>query len=97
MNMSVLHTLAKSIFNPALSDLPDLLEDDLPTNYAFMRAGVAGEGGPLRAKGRGELISDVNGETIRLFKPEGIVYRDGWLDVARTDDENNFPFVSFAV
>lgn len=77
-----------------LQDYPEILDDDVPTNLDYlvdalnqtsMRPKGAGRGGSSSSQAQGGLISEVDGETIRMLTPRGIEIVDDWLTVLRVD------------
>ncbi|BGP44040.1 autophagy-related protein 2 [Rhodotorula kratochvilovae] len=80
---------------PSLHDLPEILDDDVPANLDYLSealnqtsirpTGRRDSAGSL-AKSEGELLSEVDGETIRMFAAKGLQIVDEWLAEARVDD-----------
>ncbi|GAA6002021.1 Atg2p [Rhodotorula paludigena] len=77
-----------------INDLPEILDDDVPANIAYLADALNqtnlrpshGRSGSLASKSEGELISDVDGETIRMFAPGGLQIVDEYLAEPRVDD-----------
>lgn len=77
-----------------INDLPEILDDDVPANIAYLADALNqtnlrpshSRSGSLASKSEGELISDVDGETIRMFAPGGLQIVDEYLAEPRVDD-----------
>ncbi|BGP20882.1 autophagy-related protein 2 [Rhodosporidiobolus nylandii] len=77
---------------PALQDLPEILDDDVPTNLDYLSEALNQTSLPAkqhrrtsslvdstRSEGQGHVVSDVDGETIRMLKPQGLDIIDDYL------------------
>ncbi|GAA5828512.1 hypothetical protein JCM11251_000826 [Rhodosporidiobolus azoricus] len=90
---------------PALHDMPEILDDDVPTNLDYLadglnqtsmrpkkhRRGASSISSSLSgsdAPAQGELISDVDGETIRMLSRTGIAIVDEWLAEPRVEEKD---------
>ncbi|GAA5939067.1 hypothetical protein JCM3775_002664 [Rhodotorula graminis] len=80
---------------PSMHDLPEILDDDVPANLDYLADALNQTSirpSPRRnslgssAKNQGELLSEVDGETIRMFAPRGLHIIDDWLAESRIDD-----------
>lgn len=93
---------------PPLQDYPEILDDDVPTNLDYLadalnqtlrRPKPHGRGGSSSSQAQGVLISEVDGETIRMLRPKGIEIVDEWLSESRVDAKDVkyalFFFLSF--
>jgi len=76
-------------------DLPEILDDDVPANLDYLadalnqtsvRPSARRNSLESSAKNQGELLSEVDGETIRMFAPRGLHIIDDWLAESRVDD-----------
>lgn len=94
-----------------IDELPEILDDDVPSNAAYL-AGSSSSTGHFRPgiprrrgsgvvlEGLGQVISEINGETIRMLDPRGLQIIDDYLTVPRIDptqdpDKLVFPVPSF--
>ena len=66
----------------AIANAPDMIEDDLPSNTAYLTGSKSGQMLDSQILDS-TLISDVAGETIRLFEPTGLDIRDNHMTTAR--------------
>lgn len=72
---------------PALDDNLESLDDDVPTNLAYLsdalQTPVASNYEPavLEADRSGQVISDIDGETIRILDPKGLVIMDDYFAI----------------
>ncbi|BGP20876.1 autophagy-related protein 2 [Rhodosporidiobolus nylandii] len=86
---------------PALQDLPEILDDDVPTNLDYLSEALnqtshsptqhrrsSSLTDSTRSEGQGHIISDVEGETIRLLKPQGLNIIDDYLAQPRARKED---------
>ncbi|GAA5909588.1 hypothetical protein JCM6882_003464 [Rhodosporidiobolus microsporus] len=90
---------------PALHDMPEILDDDVPTNLDYLadalnqtsmrpkkhRQGASSISSSFSGsdgQAQGELISDVDGETIRMLSPRGIEIVDEWLAEPKVEEKN---------
>ncbi|GAA5970372.1 hypothetical protein JCM11641_001685 [Rhodosporidiobolus odoratus] len=91
---------------PSVHDLPEILDDDVPTNLDYLADALnqtsvrpKNRRGSASAKdGRqGVLISEVDGEAIRMFKPKGLHVIDDWLTRPKVSkkDESTIPKTRF--
>ncbi|GAA5882896.1 hypothetical protein JCM1840_000742, partial [Sporobolomyces johnsonii] len=82
---------------PSVHDLPEILTDDVPTNLDYLAEALAQPGSKRPAcrradssasysEGQGQVISDVDGETIKMLHPKGLQIVDEWLAEPRWDD-----------
>ncbi|GAA6057188.1 hypothetical protein JCM3770_004368 [Rhodotorula araucariae] len=80
---------------PSLHDLPEILDDDVPANIDYLadalnqtsvRSTSRRDSAGSLPKNDGELISEVDGETIRMFASEGLQIVDEWLAEPRVAD-----------
>ncbi|GAA5872746.1 hypothetical protein JCM3774_005049 [Rhodotorula dairenensis] len=79
-----------------LEDSPIPLDDDVPVNEDYL-ADALRQAGPSRARPPARLrqrasredvsiISDVDGETIKMLAPDGLQIVDGWLEEPRVEE-----------
>lgn len=73
-----------------VDDYPEALDDDVPTNLAYLtealQQDVSSPVAPqIEADRAGQIISDVDGETIRLLDSEGLHIIEDYFNVPRLD------------
>lgn len=75
--------------------MPEILDDDVPANFDYLADALQqGSTVPLASDrdpsrdGEGQVISDIDGETIRMLDPDGLQIIDDYLLVPRTDDRD---------
>lgn len=74
-----------------LSDSPEYLKDDVPANVRYLAGPVKKRGSTISAKAPqsnqtlGQIISDIDGETIRMLDPRGLNIIDDFLQNPRED------------
>ncbi|GAA6043292.1 hypothetical protein JCM8097_003040 [Rhodosporidiobolus ruineniae] len=85
---------------PSVHDLPEILDDDVPSNIDYLadalnqtsfkprNARRGSSSSTAGTKPQGELISEVDGETIRMLSPRGIEVVDDWFAVPRLNEKN---------
>ncbi|GAA5939457.1 hypothetical protein JCM1841_000108 [Sporobolomyces salmonicolor] len=82
---------------PSVHDLPEILTDDVPTNLDYLAEALAQQGStqPVSrraesstsySEGQEEIVSDVDGETIKMLHPKGLQIVDEWLAEPRWDE-----------
>ncbi|GAA5949417.1 hypothetical protein JCM21900_004056 [Sporobolomyces salmonicolor] len=82
---------------PSVHDLPEILTDDVPTNLDYLAEALAQQGStqPVSrraesstsySEGQEEVVSDVDGETIKMLHPKGLQIVDEWLAEPRWDE-----------
>lgn len=72
--------------------MPEILDDDVPSNFDYL-ADALQQGSTTPTLGRphaqldtqGQIISDIDGETIRMLDPRGLQIIDGFLSEPRAD------------
>lgn len=83
---------------PHVSDMPEYLDDDVPTNLDYLADALNAR--PGHVKGRrseslpngspdGLVISDIDGETIKMLDPAGVRIRHGYLAEPRDDPDGD--------
>ncbi|KAK4698881.1 autophagy-related protein 2, partial [Phenoliferia sp. Uapishka_3] len=83
---------------PEFQDMPEYLDDDVPTNVDYLADALKQTS--TRPKGRrsestqgtasdGLIISDIEGETIKMLDPAGLRILDGFLAEPREDPDND--------
>lgn len=93
-----------------MHDFPEILDDDVPANLEYLadalnqtsvRPSARRSSLSSSTKAEGELLSEVDGETIRMFAPRGLQIVDEWLAESRVDDADyscvKFPCVAEVV
>jgi autophagy-related protein 2 len=80
----------------------DMIDDDVPSNIEYLGSGPShpqSRSSKARAKhdptsnrhassDLEQVISDIDGETIRLFNPKGLRILDGYYKTPRLRDDN---------
>lgn len=79
--------------------MPEYLNDDVPTNFDYLADALDQGTGPTRAtrrssssqapEGLGHVISDIEGETIRMLDPRGLQILDDFLAVPGIDHNDD--------
>lgn len=79
--------------------MPEYLDDDVPTNFDYLADALDQGSAPTRAsrrssssqvpEGLGQIISDIEGETIRMLDPRGLQILDDFLAVPRIDPNDD--------
>lgn len=96
----LLSSLDPAAFQQAQSihDLPEILDDDVPTNFDYLTDALHTHGSRTTefrdrkgamSDAAGVLISEIEGETIRMLHPQGIVILDNYLAYPRAEEEEN--------
>lgn len=77
---------------PALDDQLEYLDDDVPSNFDYLADALAsgtpvltGRRASFTPDGVGSIVSDIEGETIRMLDPRGLQIVDDFLSVPRID------------
>jgi len=73
--------------------MPEILDDDVPSNFDYLADALQQQGSTTPTPGRskaqpdaqGQLTSDIDGETIRMLDPRGLQIIDGFLSEPRAD------------
>ncbi|SGY39460.1 BQ5605_C003g02224 [Microbotryum silenes-dioicae] len=102
-SVDVLASLDPSAFEHAklLVDYPEILADDVPTNLAYLADALQqtpssrgrqtpqppSPGHKASTDRPGEIISDIDGETIRMLDPKGLRILDEYLAVPREEED----------
>ncbi|GAA6042716.1 hypothetical protein JCM8097_005543 [Rhodosporidiobolus ruineniae] len=85
---------------PSVHDLPEILDDDVPSNIDYLadalnqtsfkprNARRGSSSSTAGTKPQGELISEVDGETIRMLSPRGIEVVDNWFAIPRLNEKD---------
>jgi hypothetical protein len=79
---------------PTFEDSPIKLDDDVPVNGDYLAEALRQTRPsrtaphPIRLKQSEShaIVSDVDGETIKMLAPDGLQIVDGWLDHARVEE-----------
>lgn len=73
--------------------MPEYLDDDVPTNVDYLADALKQSTMPPKARrtkkgsgAEGFIISDIDGETIKMLDPAGLRILDGFLAEPRVDD-----------
>lgn len=74
--------------------MPEILDDDVPSNFDYL-ADALQQGSTKPQTGRagaipdsqGQVISDIEGETIRMLDPRGLQILDDYLAEPRVDTD----------
>lgn len=73
--------------------MPEYLDDDVPTNVDYLADALKQSATPRRKVRRpavdGLVISDIEGETIKMFDPAGLRIFDGFLAEPREDPDDD--------
>lgn len=82
----------------SVNELPEYVDDDVPTNLEYLADALQQGSAPstptrtqrsgIGSQSEGEVISDVGGETIRMFDLKGLQILDDYLTVPRTDGDS---------
>ncbi|KAG0659205.1 autophagy- protein 2 [Rhodotorula mucilaginosa] len=92
----LLASVDSAAFNraPTFEDSPIKLDDDVPVNGDYLAEALRQTRPsrtaphPIRLKQSEShaIVSDVDGETIKMLAPDGLQIVDGWLDHARVEE-----------